>query len=64
MDARTISVATACGGWLADVVGHVARGQDVTPGLWAALPAALTAVLACFAGEVRVGRHRASQKGA
>jgi hypothetical protein len=64
VDARTIAVATACLGWLVDVIGLTVRGAEVSPVLWGALPAAITAVLVPFAGEQGyVGRRRASPKG-
>jgi hypothetical protein len=64
VDARTIAVTTACLGWLVDVIGLTARGMDISPVVWAALPGAITAVLVPFAGERGyVGRRRASPKG-
>jgi hypothetical protein len=64
VDARTIAVATACMGWLVDVIGLTFRGAEIGPVVWGALPAAITAVLVPFAGERGyVGRRRAPAKG-
>jgi hypothetical protein len=64
VDARTIAVATACVGWLVDVIGLTVRGMEISPVVWGALPAAITAVLVPFAGEQGyVGRRRAPIKG-
>lgn len=50
-------------GWLAVILGKVARNQSVGADDWASLPTAATAVLAVFRADARyIGRRRAPKE--